>query len=180
MNLSVIRDLSDLGGLLAFGGCPGLRVRPDGGLELCDAALAETVRQLRGLSVRKMVGHVGDEDLPEIYYADIERAMTAAGIEVERHPIPDFSVPDAAQEVVLGPVLTNLADRIRRGEGVFLHCLAGDGRSAVMAGCVLVRLGMGGPDALRAVRAARPAAIETDRQLAYLLDQSAEASRSSR
>ncbi|MEQ9245598.1 MAG: hypothetical protein RLO21_06385, partial [Nitratireductor sp.] len=61
--------------------------------------------------------------------------------------------------------------RIARGEGVFLHCLAGDGRSALMAGCLLVRLGMSGVEALDAVRGARPNAIETDQQLAYLINQ---------
>ncbi len=119
------------------------------------------------------------EELQDVDYTDISDALENGGIAVTHCPIPDFSVPDAALQVALEPIWDELAVRIGQGEGVFLHCLAGDGRSALMAGCLLVRLGMSGQEALIKIRAARPAAIETEQQLAYLLAQPAGTSSSS-
>jgi predicted protein tyrosine phosphatase len=179
MPLSVLRDLSEQGGSLVFGPCPGLVIQQNGSLALSDELLAHTVRQLRDLCVRTAIVHIEPAEISDVDYEDIADAMAAGGIRVTRCPIPDFSVPDSTLQEALEPMWRELAERIRQGEGVFLHCLAGDGRSALMAGCLLVRLGMSGQEALGAIRTIRPSAIETAQQLAYLLAQPAGASSNS-
>ena len=47
-----------------------------------------------------------------------------------------------------------VAERLRAGQGVLLHCAAGIGRTGTTAACVLMRLGLPTEDALQRVRAA--------------------------
>jgi ADP-ribosyl-[dinitrogen reductase] hydrolase len=59
--------------------------------------------------------------------------------------------------------------RLDLGENVVLHCLGGLGRSGMIAARVLVERGLAPAAAITAVRAARPGAIETAQQEAYVL-----------
>lgn len=94
------------------------------------------------------------------------------GQEVERRgmswrhlPIVDYSVPDAAFEeawLVDGPEIRTF---LRYGRDVVVHCKGGLGRAGMIAGRLLVELGMPPDDAIRMVRRARQGAIETPSQL---------------
>jgi protein-tyrosine phosphatase len=48
-----------------------------------------------------------------------------------------------------------LADEVRAGRFVVTHCRAGIGRSSMLAGATLVRLGVPAPEAWKLIRAAR-------------------------
>lgn len=65
-------------------------------------------------------------------------------------PIRNFGVPDDGagfrREVAA------IADALRRGESVLLHCAAGMGRTGTAAACVLKALGVETNDALQCVR----------------------------
>lgn len=50
--------------------------------------------------------------------------------------------------------IRQVADALARGDGVYLHCAAGMGRTGSAAACVLKALGLTAEDALRRVRAA--------------------------
>ena len=58
--------------------------------------------------------------------------------------------------------------RLEAGEKVFLHCRAGLGRSGTITAALLISGGMMPDDAIRAVRAVRPGAIETSGQVDWL------------
>ena len=70
-------------------------------------------------------------------------------------PIHDLHAPPptAALELV-----DDLAERLRAGESVLVHCGAGIGRAGTLAVCVLMRLGLGRDEALETVAAHRPMA----------------------
>jgi protein-tyrosine phosphatase len=86
-------------------------------------------------------------------------------------PIVDRQVPDAAFEAAWPPVAAEVQHRLDRGENVVVHCLGGLGRSGMIAARVLVERGLAPKVAMAAVRAARPGAIETAQQEAYVLGQ---------
>lgn len=71
-------------------------------------------------------------------------------------PIFDEDLPDANR---LDAVVRLGADLLRAGHQVLSHCGMGFNRSALVAGRILVELGMPGPDAVRAIRTARPGAL---------------------
>jgi len=56
-------------------------------------------------------------------------------IDYLRQPIPDHGVP--AERATMGRILAMLDDALESGHCVYLHCRAGIGRSAMVAGCWL-------------------------------------------
>lgn len=67
-------------------------------------------------------------------------------------PIENFSAPSARMVM---PILRMITDRLERGEGVVMHCAAGQGRAGTMAACVLMALGQSPADAIHTVASNR-------------------------
>lgn len=67
-------------------------------------------------------------------------------------PIPNFGVPDDAP--AFRADIGCVADALRSGDAVMLHCAAGLGRTGTAAACVLKALGLASEDAMARVRAA--------------------------
>ena len=154
---------------LFFGPCPGLQIESHGGLSIDDQALDETMRELADKRVALLAGVIEDAEIAEIDYGDIQDAAAQQRIAVERCPLPDFTAPDADFLQRWRPIETRAIALLRRDGGVAVHCLAGEGRSPLMAAYLLVRLGLSPDSALHAVRSALPDAIETEEQLGFLV-----------
>ena len=93
-----------------------------------------------------------------------------AGARHVRFPVPDHGVPDGKEmAAILDALDAGLAD----GAGVYVHCLAGAGRTGTVAGCWLVRHGLTGDEALAAIAKRRGVACrpspETPEQRALVL-----------
>lgn len=93
---------------------------------------------------------------------------TAAGLEVVWFPIEDVSVPARAELGAFTRFIAGLTTALRGGKTVVVHCRGGLGRSGTVAACCLVGLGIPSSDAIGATRAARPGAIETSAQEAWV------------
>ena len=72
---------------------------------------------------------------------------------LHRFPIDDYGVPD--DDEGFAGFVTFVADRLRDGERVLVHCGAGIGRTGMFASCLLMALGCGIEDARAAVEAAK-------------------------
>ena len=153
---------------LLFGPCPGICIDTRGALSIDDGVLDETMRGLAAARVELLASVIEDDEIGGVDYRDIVDAAAARGIAVERCPLPDFSAPDSSFLERWRPVEHRAAAILRRGGGVALHCLAGEGRSPLLGACLLVRLGLTPAAALGAVRVALPHAIETKEQLRFL------------
>jgi len=67
-------------------------------------------------------------------------------------PVQNYNAP--SPRMVL-PVVRMITDRLEAGEGVVMHCAAGQGRAGTMATCVLMALGQSPADAVRTVASHR-------------------------
>jgi len=89
------------------------------------------------------------------------------------YPILDVHVPpnmDTFRDFVAG-----LADRLRAGERIGVHCRGSIGRSTVTAACTLIHLGWKAKDALAAIQAARGCVVpDTTEQLRWILSYKAQ------
>lgn len=140
--------------------CPG---RPPGTLP-AHATLAEAAG---GAALLSLIEEAETADVPAI--AAIRAAAEAAHL-VHRHlPIIDVTAPAAAFETAWAGAGRTARDLLRAGAGVAVHCRGGLGRSGTIAARLLVELGMDPAEAIGAVRAARPGAIETPDQEAHVL-----------
>ncbi|BAI70860.1 protein phosphatase [Azospirillum sp. B510] len=90
-----------------------------------------------------------------------------AGIDFLWRPISDGGVPEDDD-----PQWSHIAERARghlgHGGRVLFFCRAGRSRSAMSAACLLIDLGMHADDAIAAVRAARPGALQSAEQVGYV------------
>jgi protein-tyrosine phosphatase len=67
-------------------------------------------------------------------------------------PVPNYGVPPDAKG--FREAIERVAQRLRRGESVLMHCAAGMGRTGSAAACVLKALGLPSNEALDRIRAA--------------------------
>jgi protein-tyrosine phosphatase len=81
-------------------------------------------------------------------------------------PIYDEDLPDPAK---LQAVARLGAEMVRSGHRVLSHCGMGFNRSALVAGLILVELGLSGPEAVSLLRNRRPGALFNEVFAEYLL-----------
>lgn len=157
-------------GNILFCGCPGLLLRQDGGLEFSEDSLGDFADRLQTENTLHYVPLMADSELPEIEMSDIYDVLAASGMVVHRVHLPDYSVPNAVFERVWSQLSGELVSSLVRGHSVAVQCLAGCGRSPLIAGCLLGDLGIPAKDAVRVIRDLEPEAIETAEQEQYLKD----------
>jgi Cyclin-dependent kinase inhibitor 3 (CDKN3) len=138
--------------------------RPRGGDWLEDEARAWA---LVGIDV--VVSLLEPAEAVDLILADEERACHAAGFQFHSLPIPDRDVPESRQAVA--ELAVTLADAIRSSKRVGVHCRQSVGRSAVLAACVLIALGIDADTALVRIAAARGLPVpETPEQRDWVID----------
>lgn len=90
------------------------------------------------------------------------------GMNFISYPIQDVHVPANVQ--TFRTFVSGLADRLRAGERIGMHCRGSIGRAPLTAACTLIHLGWDAKDALAAIRAARGYEIpDTTEQLRWIL-----------
>jgi protein-tyrosine phosphatase len=115
--------------------------------------LADEVRALRDEGVHVVVSLLEHAEVEELELADEGACCAREGLEFLSHPIEDMGVPRSDDET--GRFIHDLVGRVRDGRRIAVHCRAGIGRSGVVAGGVLVGLGLDLIDALERLREAR-------------------------
>ena len=83
-------------------------------------------------------------------------------------PIADMAPPGQEFARAWGRVGPRVGDCLARGGRVLVHCRSGLGRTGTIAAQVLIEHGLAAQQAMARVRRARPGAIETAAQEAYL------------
>lgn len=97
----------------------------------------------------------------------------AAGMQFLSYPILDVHVP--ADIATFRAFVAGLADRLRAGERIGVHCRGSIGRSTVTAACTLIHLGWSAKEALKAIQAARGCEVpDTAEQLRWIRDYKAQ------
>lgn len=142
-------------GLMGMVACPG---REDLSLDLA-AIRSWGAEILVSLIEPAEYARMGIEKMHEMIPADMRHL---------RLPIPDGSVPDAAWERSWERESPSIHSVLGRGGKVCVHCMGGLGRSGLIVARLLVESGIPPEQAILMVRAARPGAIETPEQEAYV------------
>jgi protein-tyrosine phosphatase len=94
--------------------------------------------------------------------AELVTAYDTSALTILRYAIPDFGRP--ADAGGLAAFVSDLLDRLRRGETIYLHCLAGIGRTGTVLACLLKTAGAAGDPVELVRRIYDPRALETEEQ----------------
>jgi protein-tyrosine phosphatase len=127
-------------------------------------ALAGELAALRAAGVDLLVCAQEDAELAELDLLGLPAAASAAGLVLRRFPIADNSITDDMPGAIV--LAGELAEALRQGQFVVTHCWAGIGRSSMLAGAALVRLG-GAPDEVWARIAAARGRSVPDNPIQY-------------
>ena len=109
------------------------------------------------------------EELSELNVATLGTEVEARAMRWFHLPILDVSVPSPEWETWWAANRPAVHEVLDRGQHVLVHCKGGLGRAGLTAARLLVERGEQPSDAIRAVRAVRPGAIETTAQERYIL-----------
>jgi protein-tyrosine phosphatase len=125
--------------------------------------LADEIADWAAAGVTDVISLLEDFEVRDTGLLEEADLARQAGISLERFPIPDRGVPaslDATRKLS-----AHLAEKIRVGRTVGIHCRASIGRAGMIATGVLVELGVPLADAWIRTSAARGRAVpDTDQQ----------------
>jgi predicted protein tyrosine phosphatase len=161
----ISRDVLRAPGRLGLTIAPGQRDATCAQHRDLDADL-RTLRRAHGASVLVSLIEPAERELLSI--PDLLDRARAHGLGVRALPIRDRSVPLPVQREELAALVRDIIAALGAGDTVVIHCRGGLGRSGLVAACVLRTLGLDATAAIAGVRAARPGAIETPEQLAWV------------
>jgi protein-tyrosine phosphatase len=95
------------------------------------------------------------------------------GMQFLHHPIPDHELPPDTR--AFRKFIDGLAERVRGGQRLGIHCWGSIGRATVTAACTLIHLGWEPANALAAVEAARGCPVpDTEEQQRWILNYKAQ------
>jgi protein-tyrosine phosphatase len=118
-----------------------------------------------GLSL--VVSLLEAHEVRELGLREEENLCRLAGIEFVSFPISDRGVPSSISNVI--PLVEQVFCQLKRGAAVGIHCRAGIGRSALLAACVLGRLGIPEAEAFPLIARARGVPVpDTEVQVEWL------------
>jgi protein-tyrosine phosphatase len=112
-----------------------LMPRPRGG-----EWLAEEILSWHAEGIRNVVSLLERDEAIELGLRDEEALCNSADVNFISYPIPDRGVP--CVRTGFTELVNSLAERLRAGDSVAVHCRAGIGRSGLAGACVLGQLGV--------------------------------------
>ena len=126
----------------------------------------EFIAEIQQKGVGTIVVLLPSHELHDLYGdVDLLAEYEQHRLEVVHFPLENFSVPD---KIELFDELIGQLVKILREKSVLIHCMAGCGRTGMVAAGVLVRLGSSATAAIEQVRDIRPGSMDVLRQILFL------------
>jgi protein-tyrosine phosphatase len=143
-----------------------LRPRPEDWLE-------DDLRHYRESGIDTLVSLLEPREAASLGIGREAELAHLVGMEFLNYPIPDVHVPENTAS--FRAFVSELADRLRSGQSVGVHCRGSIGRSTVTAACTLIHLGWKPEAAIEAITAARGCEVpDTEEQRLWILEYKAE------
>ena len=157
LHIDVIRA-EKYGGLIGLTYCPG-KCDEIGTVAAQRQVLEDDIQSLTNWRACGLVTALEDEELRTFGVVDLGACATRAGIWWFRIPISETEDPVTHFWRAWPRAAPALVEMLRHGRRVVVHSGTDFGRSGLVAGCLLIELGLQPEQAVTAVRAAQPQAI---------------------
>ncbi|PZO03847.1 MAG: hypothetical protein DCF28_06685 [Alphaproteobacteria bacterium] len=147
--------------------CPGKK-QPSAATGAWDRDLDIDLGSIAGWGAAAVVSLIEDHEIQSLKVQGLGQAVRVRHMDWLHLPIRDVSVPDERFEAAWVTAGESLRDRLRSGFNILIHCKGGLGRAGMIAARLLVELDVPAEEAIARVRRARPGAIETSGQEAFV------------
>jgi protein-tyrosine phosphatase len=128
-----------------------------------DDWLQDDIKRLRAAGIDILVSALTAPEMDELGLKNEAASCEACGIEWISIPIEDRSIPRFDESFTMP--LVQLAERIKSGKAVGIHCRACIGRSSLIAACLMVQGKMDPEEAFFQIGTARGCPVpDTDEQ----------------
>jgi protein-tyrosine phosphatase len=144
---------------------PGLAIvlRPRG-----DDWLKDELLRMKRAGIATVVSLLERDEAEILGLAKESSIAVQSGLEYLSYPIPDRCIPEDL--VSFQSFVSGLANRLRTGARIGIHCRGSIGRATITASCTLIHLGWNPSDALTAIEAARGCTVpDTPEQKVWIL-----------
>jgi protein-tyrosine phosphatase len=128
---------------------------------------ADLERLQKQFGINRLVCLLEDHELQQLGIPDLLTEAEARGVAIEHLPIPDEGLPDSME--VFAALVDRVVTALSGGETVLIHCKGGRGRTGMVAGACLVKLGYLPEDAISTVRQVRSGALSTAMKRDYVV-----------
>lgn len=154
-------------GILGMSACPGIRLDP-GKRGNPAKNLKRDIMAYQEWGATGVITLNESEELQHLGVGDLGEHLLAAGFWWRHLPIVDMNVPIGDFEDSWKVEGQQICASLAAGERIVLHCLAGLGRTGMIAARLLVDMGIAPDKAINMVRQVRPRAIQTTPQAEYV------------
>lgn len=140
---------------------------------LGDDRLEDELLRLKSSGIQTLVSLLERREAVALGLEDEGPAAARTGLNYFSYPFPYSRVPiDTAS---FRNFVAVLADRLRTGESVGIHCRGSIGRASIVAACALIHQGWQPEAALKAIETARGVPVpDTQEQAEWILNYQAE------
>ena len=133
-----------------------------------DEWLEDELLGMRRGGIQTLVSLLEEDEAVLLGLADEGPIAEHVGLEFLSYPIPDTEIP--SNVAAFQTFAAGLANRLRAGEQIGVHCRGSIGRATVTAACALIHLGWSPQAALAAIQAARGCMVpDTQEQEDWIL-----------
>jgi protein-tyrosine phosphatase len=130
--------------------------------------LEDELLRMKKNGIDTLVSLLEDEEAAELGLAEEDSVAGRLGLSYLSHSIPDRHVPP--DELSFRNFAAELANRLRSGDRIGVHCRGSIGRATVTAACTLIHMGWTPQAALVAVESARGCMVpDTPEQRDWIL-----------
>jgi ADP-ribosyl-[dinitrogen reductase] hydrolase len=129
---------------------------------------------IRDWGARAVLTLIEDHEFGLLAVPSLGQAVRARGMDWHHFPTRDVDVPTPEAMALWRDLSPRLHDLMAGGGNLLVHCRGGLGRAGTIAALLLIESGRSVRDAIAAVRAVRPGAIETAAQEHWVIARAAE------
>ncbi len=141
-------------GQLGLSICPG-KIQPNAQTGSWSRDLDIDLDAIKYWGAGTVITLLEEDEIQALKVPELETSIQARDMNWVHLPLPNDAVPDTAWMRKFHRIQPELSTRIARGEGIFIHCMGGIGRTSVAAALLLVHAGWTAERSIAAVHNAR-------------------------